>query len=90
MAITPTNALILTDEQILAISAVTEAVDQYLADNYKEDQICIIRNALISDLFKFEQKVLDSFVASYVSAGWNVIKYNNEKQGLWLSFSKIA
>lgn len=87
MTISPNLALNLTDEQLLTISAVTEVVDQYLADNFKANRSTIVRHALIYDLFNFEAKVLNAFIRSYTDAGWQVTKYENDKQGTWLNFS---
>ena len=88
MAISPTIANELSDEQLLTIAAVEAVVDIHLISQYRDGRPVVVRNSLIAELFLFDSKVLDAFIEKYEAAGWRVTKYENEKQGSWLNFTK--
>lgn len=88
MTVTPDVALELTEEQITVIAEVQAEVDLYLANEYVDGRQVDIRPSLIAPLFNYGDKVLDAFIQTYQDAGWTVVRYNDSRQGEWLSLSR--
>lgn len=88
MPATPDESLELTEEQLSVIAETQAEVDRYLADFYQDGRQVDVRHALLAPLFEYSEKVLNRFIQEYEAAGWTVIKYSNDSQGEWLSFSR--
>jgi len=87
MAISPTTAIALSDEQLILLARVIEEIDVFLSENYVAGRTIDVRTALLLDAVNSSPRVVDALIASYQAAGWAVALYNNKQQGRWLSFS---
>lgn len=88
MPATPDEVLELTDEQLGVIAEVQAEVDLHLANFFVDGRQVDVRHAIIAPLFQYEEKVLLAFIAQYEAAGWTIVRYKNDRQGDWLSFSR--
>ncbi len=88
MPATPDEVLELTDEQLGVIAEVQVEVDRHLADFFADGRAIDVRHSIIAPLFEYEEKVLLEFISQYEATGWTIVRYKNDRQGEWLSFSR--
>lgn len=89
MAITPDSATALNADDIILLGRIQEAIDIEIRKQYVVGKTIIVRHSILKDLFEANGRVFDSLLHTYQNKNWNIVRYENKRQGPWLSLSEF-